>query len=640
MVKITSADKISAWENIIISGDIEDINEQEPDDKTLPVDDLPKMIYEGMKQLKRCFTTPVDLTRAYNELNRYERSFWESCADEIPSKLGSLHLFIRRYKRFCRTCLITHSEVEKLAKNDYAGLRNFSGGINILKYSAEEPFEKLDETRRRFFMELNYVIAAQLKRAGFEIIRKEEIAGIDDKMILKIARAIHSRYLMELRKQKSMGPRIEDFDKLDEEIKYSNIDNAYHIPTKLLAIGYRIRKVKKGLKPFVLQLSKREVELMSGIEHLRWSWDKRLNGWTYGSKKDNKRKTHPGLVPFDELSESEKEKDRELVRLIPAILNDIDYEACPVNPNRIRKLSYAIKPQSSINRILEETRELNDQIRGMVKIPPEVENMVRIRNKKIEDAINEIEGSYNYARHIQESFLPDDLYVRECFPESFILYKPKDIVSGDFYFFSKKNGTIIFAAADCTGHGIPGAFLSIVGYGILDQAVNELKLKEPHLILKHIYTRVHRFLRYESGEPGVTNDMDIVLCTLDIGKNLLKWAAIGNPLYRISKGELIEYRSNNILKSSGEPGSFQFTTDEIKLATGDSIYLCSDGFTDQFGGPKRKKYSSEKLRKFLTQINRNPMPEQSEMLYEEFENWREVNNEDQTDDILIIGIRI
>ena len=114
--------------------------------------------------------------------------------------------------------------------------------------------------------------------------------------------------------------------------------------------------------------------------------------------------------------------------------------------------------------------------------------MVRIRNKKIEEAISEVEESYNYAQHIQETFLPDDLYVRECFPDSFILFKPKDIVSGDFYFFSKQEHLIIFAAADCTGHGIPGALLSTLGYGILDQAVNEIKLTDPsHILTSSVY---------------------------------------------------------------------------------------------------------------------------------------------------------
>ena len=641
MVKSSRKGDISKWIKIILNPDNNE--NYEADNYPLKykkalIDDLPAFLYEDLKQLNHLFIAPCELIKDYSDLKVSEKAVWKKSAGDIPAKLKSLNLYIRRYSNFCRTCLITHTEVEKLASLDYEQWQLLPGRDG--NYTWQENFSSLNEKKRRFFMELNYVIPRQLKKAGFEIIRKEEIAGIDDKMVIKIARSIHSRYLHELRKQHSEEKGMTEFDDLPDDIKYSNIDNAYHIPTKLLAIGYRIRHVKKGHKSFALHLDKKEIEIMSGIEHLRWSWDKRLNGWTYGKTKDNLQKTHPGLVPYHELPDSEKEKDRELIRLIPAILQDIDYEAYPVNPNRIKKLSYAIKPQSSINRILEETRELNDQIRGMVTIPPEVERMVSIRNKKIEEAINEIEGSYTYARHIQEAFLPDDLYVRECFPDSFILYKPKDIVSGDFYFFSKRNGQIIFAAADCTGHGIPGAFLSIIGYGIFDQAVNELKLTEPHQILNHLYSRVHRFLRHQSDDAGIRDDMDIVLCTFDLQNNLLKWAGVGNPLYRITGGEIVEYKSNNIIKAVMDPDDSPFISDNIPLKTGDLIYLCSDGFIDQFGGGNHKKFSSLRFKNFLFSISSSSMPEQSDMLYEELERWREANNEDQTDDILVIGIRI
>ena len=175
---------------------------------------------------------------------------------------------------------------------------------------------------------------------------------------------------------------------------------------------------------------------------------------------------------------------------------------------------------------------------SLVTFSPSIEEMVRIRNKKIEEAIREIEGSYNYAQHIQETFLPDDLYVRECFPDSFILFKPKDIVSGDFYFFSRQEHLIIFAVADCTGHGIPGALLSTIGYGILDQAVNEIKLTDPSYILYHLYSKIHRFLRMIADETGISDDMDIILCILDIRTNILTYAGVKNSLYHITNGEL------------------------------------------------------------------------------------------------------
>jgi serine phosphatase RsbU (regulator of sigma subunit) len=383
-----------------------------------------------------------------------------------------------------------------------------------------------------------------------------------------------------------------------------------------------------------------EIETMAGIEHLRWSWDKRLHGWTWGKSKDKKMKRHPGLVPYFMLPENEKEKDRELVRLIPALLQDIDYEAAPVNPNMIRKLSYAIKPQSSIYRILDETKELNDQIREMVTLTPEVEEKVAIRNRKIAEAIKEIEGSYNYAHHIQETFLPDDLFVRECFPESFILFKPRDIVSGDFYFFNKRGDLVIFAAADCTGHGIPGALLTTIGYGTLDQAVNEIKLTDPGEILKHLYSRVHRFLRHESDDSGLADDMDIVLCTLNVRNNRLTYSSVNNPFYLLSRGVISEVKATNRRGGCSGEEECDFETGAVQLRTGDLLYLCSDGFSDQFGGKSHKKYQKIRFMNFLKEISGYPLPEQSDMLNEEIEAWREANNEDQTDDIMVMGIKI
>jgi len=335
-----------------------------------------------------------------------------------------------------------------------------------------------------------------------------------------------------------------------------------------------------------------------------------------------------------------KKKDRELVRLIPALLQDIDYEAYPINPDRIKNLSYAIKPQSSIQKLLNETRQLNDEIIIMASSCPGLDEKARIINKKIEETISEVQGSYNYARHIQETYLPDNLFIRECFPDSFVLYKPKDIVSGDFYFFSKQDHLKIFAVADCTGHGIPGALLSTIGYGITDQAVNEIKLSDPSKILQHLYSRVHRFLRLEEEGTGLQDDMDIVLCALDVRTNILTYSGVINPLYHIRNGEMIIYRAKNSSGNCDENEECSFLSEEIHLNTGDTIYLCSDGYTDQFGGKNHKKYLSSRFISFLLSIQEYSLPEQNDKLFEEIEKWREENDEEQTDDILVIGIRI
>jgi serine phosphatase RsbU (regulator of sigma subunit) len=200
--------------------------------------------------------------------------------------------------------------------------------------------------------------------------------------------------------------------------------------------------------------------------------------------------------------------------------------------------------------------------------------------------------------------------------------------------------TIIFALADCTGHGIPGALLSTLGYGIIDQAVNEIKLTDPSEILHHLYSKIHRFLRRDTEVTGMSDDMDIVLCIIDIRTNILTYSGVKNPLYHIKKGELFEYRANNFTENCHEEDECMFTSDKIQLNTGDTIYLCSDGYTDQFGGKYHKKYQRKRFMDFLLHIQDCSMPEQSDGLYEEIEQWREENDEDQTDDILVIGIRI
>jgi serine phosphatase RsbU (regulator of sigma subunit) len=654
------------WSKIIYNTDNQSIQDIHPDRnwyKKFFINRIAEGLYNDIGQINDPVRPSDDHYQEFKDLSKTEKSFWYDYAGEIPNKFIALNLFIRPFEDFCRTCIITDKEIadlvridtERYCKEKASGdLKNSSlSTLKTRKHQSQKSQLNLSEDLRQFYFELNYLIPIRLKKIGYEIIRHEEVAETNMSMIKKLARAIHSKYINEVRNQSSVAnnnfPDIPgevrnqyttDFDALPDEIKNSNIDNALHIPTKLLSIGYKIRHVKKGFRPAALHLNEEEVETMARVEHIRWSWDKRLNGWIYGNVKNTANRTHPGLVPYNDLSESEKEKDRQLVRLIPSLLQDIDYEAFPVNKSRIRNLSYAIKPQSSIRRILDETRELNDQIRKLVKLTPDVEEMVRIRNKKIEAAISEVEGSYNYAQHIQETFLPGDLYVRECFPDSFILFRPKDIVSGDFYFFSKQEHIIIFAAADCTGHGIPGALLSTLGYGILDEAVNEIKLTEPTGILHHLYSKIHRFLRNDTEETGMSDDLDIILCIFDVRTNILTYSGVRNPLYHIRKGELIEYRAKNSPEDCNEDGDCGFTSERIQLNSGDTIYLCSDGYIDQFGGKNHKRYQSSRFKCLLQNIVEYSMPEQCDRLYEEIEHWREDDNEEQTDDILVIGIRI
>lgn len=558
-----------------------------------------------------------------------DRQFWIDYAAEIPQKLLALGLHLRLYRDFCRTCIITEEEITSLVEMD---LESLPGG----SHTAD---------RKQFFRELNYLIPASLKKAGYEIIREEEMAGVNKSLLMKIARAVHASYLREIKKQETdtsgtSQSGMTEFDDLPDDIMQSNIDNAFHIPTRLLAIGYRIRPVRKGYKPRALHLSDQEIETMAKVEHLRWSWEKRLNGWTWGRVKDAGKKRHPCLVPYDELSDNEKEKDRELVRLTPAILRDIRYESYPVSPDRIGKLSYAIKPQSSIHKLLSGTNELSAGIGLLAGNSPSIREKLKSIDEKIRLTLSEVEGSYNYARHIQEAFLPDDLSIRECFTESFLLFEPKDIVSGDFYLFSRHDGHVIFSLADCTGHGIPAALISTIGYGILDQTINILKITDPAEALAHLYSGIRRFLRKDTAQLAVSDDMTIVLCNLDTNTGKLTYSGAGNAIFHLSDGKISGNLSGSISEDHFKNGTYSFSTKTLRLNVHDALYICSDGFADQFGGGSHRRYSWKRLRELLLQINKYPMPEQGDILYEEFDRWREEKDEDQTDDITIIGIRI
>jgi len=639
---------------------VREITSNWPEYKKIFIDRIAENLYKDIRRTRQLFKSPFTFKKEFDKLTDDEKSPWYDFALDIPKKLRLLNLYIRPYNDFCRTCLIPYKDLETLARADYHNywLRQKSASdLKGKKEPVQIPFRDLPVEVKRFYTELNHLVPVALKKAGYEIIRTEEISEISEKMVLKFARAIHSRYLREIRKRDDGVKKssylswihnpgdnketiAEGFDDLPEDIKHSNLDNAYQIPAKLLAIGYKLRHAGKGFKTAALHLGEDEIETMARVEHIRWCWDKILHGWIYGKVKDDRKKTHPAIISYEDLSESEKEKDRELVRLIPSLLQDVNYDVFHVNPEKISKLPYAIKPQSSIHRILDETRKMNAQIRNMVTLSPDVEEMAEIRNRKIEEAVKEIESSYNYALHIQESFLPDNLYVRECFPDSFILFKPKDIVSGDFYFFSKQDHQLIFAAADCTGHGIPGALLSTIGYGILDEAVSVLKLKDPPEILKHLYSKMHKFLKMDLEETNISDDMDVALCSLNSRKHILTYSGIGNPLYHVTGGKLDEYRAGNLRKKSDEKDENEYVSESIHLKHGDSIYLCTDGYADQFGGKNHKKYQSGRLKSYILSIQEFPMPEQGDRLYEEIEKWREENNEEQTDDMLVIGIRI
>lgn len=253
------------------------------------------------------------------------------------------------------------------------------------------------------------------------------------------------------------------------------------------------------------------------------------------------------------------------------------------------------------------------------------------KNKNITDSIN-------YAKRLQNAILPSVEMIDKILPEYFILYLPKDIVSGDFYWVSHHDNKIIAAAIDCTGHGVPGALLSIVGHNAINQTVNELGITQPSKILDSMNLIIKKILNQDNGTE-IKDGMDMALCTYDKMTGILEYAGANNPLYVISEKKL------NVIKASKlTVGSIQEQitnspiNHSIQLKKGDCFYIFSDGYADQFGGEKNKKFKTSLLKNLLLSLNDLSMDEQKKMIYNEFIKWQ--GNNEQVDDVLLIGIRV
>jgi serine phosphatase RsbU (regulator of sigma subunit)/ligand-binding sensor domain-containing protein len=261
------------------------------------------------------------------------------------------------------------------------------------------------------------------------------------------------------------------------------------------------------------------------------------------------------------------------------------------------------------------------------------------KNNIIEVAYNDIKSSINYAKRIQESILPLRQQIKSSFPESFVLFKPRDVVSGDFYWFAKHNDKKIIACVDCTGHGVPGAFMSMIGNTLLNEIINEKNIFKPSDILNLLHERVRQSLKQDLEENETRDGMDIALCVIDEKKGVLEFAGANRPLYIIRNNDLEEIKpTKSPIGGSQMLENKNFINNEIKILPGDSIYMSTDGYADQFGGSKGKKFMVKHFQQKLKEIQENMMEEQSEILQKTIEEWQGQN--EQVDDILIIGIKI
>lgn len=274
-----------------------------------------------------------------------------------------------------------------------------------------------------------------------------------------------------------------------------------------------------------------------------------------------------------------------------------------------------------------------------------LEEMVRVRTEQvmlqkeiIEKKNEDITASINYASRIQEAMLPSIERMKMVIPNLFVSFKPKDIVSGDFYWFAEKDGKIIISAIDCTGHGVPGAFMSMVGDANLNQIINLDAITRPDIILNKLHLRVRQALK--QAETLNRDGMDMAICVIDRYRKIIEIAGAKNPVIYVQNNEVIQLKTDRH-PIGGEQKEDQriFSKQTISLETPATIYLFSDGFQDQFGGPENKKFMIKNLRELLFEIHQKPFDEQKEILDKTFEDWKG-DDYKQTDDMLIVGFRV
>jgi len=275
---------------------------------------------------------------------------------------------------------------------------------------------------------------------------------------------------------------------------------------------------------------------------------------------------------------------------------------------------------------------------NMVRQKQRANRILEEKNELISHQKQEITDSIRYASRIQNAILPSPTILREELNEHFVLFLPRDIVSGDFYWFTKQQNKMVLVAADCTGHGVPGAFMSMLGVSFLYEIVNKEGIMQPAQILNMLRDFIKLTLSQTGKKDEQKDGMDISLCMLDTENMKLEWAGAYNPLVLIRDNEIIEYKADKMPVAIHITDHQPFTNHEIDLQPNDRFYMYSDGFPDQFGGADGRKFMSKRFKQLLLDIHQKPMEEQKQILYNEHLAWR--GDTEQIDDIVVFGVRV
>jgi serine phosphatase RsbU (regulator of sigma subunit) len=322
-----------------------------------------------------------------------------------------------------------------------------------------------------------------------------------------------------------------------------------------------------------------------------------------------------------------------------------NYESTGQVEKALKSFKSYQKVRESIQNEEAQNRLRNVEISHAIEKSEHEKEIYRLRHielKKAYDIIEEnntsITASINYASRIQQAILPDLSEIEGLSKNCFVLYLPKEIVSGDFYWFSRTDDKLFAVAGDCTGHGVPGALMSMLGISLLEEIINNRKIIDSGQILDELRKEVQRALHQKGNSEEAKDGMDISLCIIDRTKNSLQYSGAYNNLYLIRRGELFEYPADRMPIGIFDEADSNFKRNHIDILPDDIIYMFSDGYADQAGGPDHKKFRYTSLKTLLTEIHKLPLQQQKQKLEKNFIEWK--RDSDQRDDVLIIGLRV
>ena len=429
----------------------------------------------------------------------------------------------------------------------------------------------------------------------------------------------------------------------------------------VMNLSETLMAIYEGLKDFEKAYEYQTYHLFAKEEVFNETNSKKVSNLQTAYELEKKQAEVALLKANEERSKAEQARRQSIIgfAIMIIILLAIGMIALYVSNRRRKRVNEVLRNQRNVLR--EKNEEINQQKEEILAQRDAIEE----RNVEIVAKSQDIESSIQYAKRIQEAILPNKEEMKRALPQHFIYYRPRDIVSGDFYWFARteplpiyanspdfqgnkllkgfENEKLILAAVDCTGHGVPGAFMSAIGDSLLNHIVFDRRIYEPANILKALQDGVRKALRQDEIENKDGMDMGVIV--MDMEKKELTFSGARNSLWIIQNDEMNEVRGDAVSIGGWQPDQhYQFTTHTFSLDTPTSIYMASDGYQDQFGGPKGKKFMRRKLRELFKEIYHKPMEEQHRIIDVTMKDWMsfpspEANYHEQVDDMLVVGVR-